>query len=177
MAGTYLYLLVGFPGSGKTTVAQIISESTGAVHLWADQERLELFNNPTHTEKESLKLYSQMNERTEKLLRQNKSVVFDTNFSFRKDRERLRQIAEKNKASSLIIWVTTSRSLSEKRATRQDSSHPTRVLGAMTVDDFNRIADHQQPPGNSELFIKIDGTDVDKKLLLRLIEKHHAKKS
>ena len=56
-----LYLLIGYPGAGKTTVAGIISEQKGAVHLMADAERHKRFPNPTHSAEESLQLYDELN--------------------------------------------------------------------------------------------------------------------
>jgi len=167
MTKPQLYLLVGYPGSGKTTVAKIIHEKSGAEHLWTDWERRSMFEQPTHSDSENNKLYSYLNIMTGQMLSEGKSVIFDTNFNFQKDRDHLRKIAEQNNAQTWIIWVTTSRELSKKRATEQTEEQANRVLGRMSAEDFDRIADHLQPPQESETFIKIDGTDVDKGALIQ----------
>lgn len=169
MAKPHLYLLVGYPGSGKTTVAQIIHESTGAEHLWTDWERKAMFNQPTHSEAESGKLYGYLNALTTQLLGEGKSVIFDTNFNFKKDREHLRKIATNQGADTTIVWVTTPKELSKQRAINTAEGQDTRVLGAMSPEDFDRIASHLEPPDKSEIVIKIDGTDVDEQSLLALI--------
>src|ERR1700740_2189499 len=102
-----LYLFVGYSGAGKTTIAQALEEMTGAIHLWADSERHKLFAEPTHSHDESTELYKRLNEQAEELLKAGKSVIFDTNFNFHKDREHLQQIAKRVGAEAIIIWVTT----------------------------------------------------------------------
>lgn len=169
MSKPHLYLLVGYPGSGKTTVARIIHEETGAEHLWTDWERRAMFETPTHSEAESSKLYGYLNTMTCQLLSEGKSVIFDTNFNFRKDRKHLRKLAVEQGADTTIIWVTTSKELSKQRAVETTEDQETRVLGAMSPEDFDRIANHLQEPDESEIVIKIDGTDVDRQKLLELI--------
>src|SRR5690606_19345952 len=117
----------------------------------------------------SSKLYAYLNTMTTQLLSEGKSVIFDTNFNFRKDREHLRAIAAEQGADTTIIWVTTSKELSKQRAVANTEGQSTRVLGAMDPNDFERIAQHLEPPDESETVIKIDGTDVDRAELLALI--------
>ena len=71
-----LYLMVGYPGSGKTTAALMIHELTGAVHLWADKIRRERFGQPTYSHEENVELYNHINELTAELLRAGNSVIF-----------------------------------------------------------------------------------------------------
>jgi len=125
-----------------------------------------MFEQPTHSDSENNKLYSYLNTMTTQMLSEGKSVIFDTNFNFQKDRDHLRKIAEENDADTWIIWVTTSRELSKKRAVEETEEQENRVLGNMSPEDFDRIADHLQPPNESETVIKIDGTNVDADALI-----------
>jgi predicted kinase len=162
-----LYLFVGYPGAGKTTAAQLIHEKSGAVHLWADRDRLKLFGKPTHSHEESLQLYEQLNEATEYLLSQGKSVIYDTNFNFYKDRQHLRQLAAQHNAEAIVIWLTTPLALSKQRAVEKSQAEATRLFGNMSAADFDRIAGNLQPPTKYEKVIKIDGTNLDSEELLR----------
>lgn len=155
-----LYLFVGYPGAGKTTIAKIIHELTGAVHLWADFERHVMFDAPTHSKAESRILYDHLNHVTGELLEQGKSVIFDTNFNYRKDRDYLREMAARHGAEVVLIWVTTPQDTARKRATEESDGQDTRIWGNMALEDFRRMSDHLQEPDSDEAAVKIEGIDI-----------------
>lgn len=169
MAKPVLYLMVGYPGAGKTTVSRLIAAQTGAVHLWADHERHEMFGQPTHSHQESLKLYDELNRRADRLLAEGHSVIFDTNFNFYKDRQHLRDIAAKHGGRTCVVWLTTPKDIAKRRAVEESHGQHTRLYGNMPAADFDRLADHLQPPREDEKVIKIDGTKLDEAGLIRLI--------
>lgn len=155
-----LYLMVGYPGSGKTTTADVISQITGAIHLWADQERRELYKNPTYSHDENIELYNKLNEHAEKLLKSGKSVVYDTNFNFYKDRQKMRVMAAKYNADTVVIWVQTAKEIAKERATKDAVLQTTRVLGNMAEHQFERIASNLEEPRSDETTVTVDGTIV-----------------
>ncbi len=164
-----LYLMLGYPGSGKTTIAKMIHELTGAVHLWADHIRRERLGKPTYSHKENLTLYQHMNQLTGELLAAGNSVIFDTNFNFYKDREHLRQIARAHGAETKLIWVKTSKAVAKDRATYNAHQHDTRILGEMSSDDFERISQNLQEPKAGESYVSIDGTKLDPQAIKHLL--------
>lgn len=165
-----LFLMIGYPGSGKTTVSKLIYEQTGAVHLWADYERRKMFGNPTHSPAESRKLYTYLNDVTDKLLAEGKSVIFDTNFNFYKDRGHLREIAAKHGAKTAVIWITTPKEIAKQRAVQESHSQRTRVFGNMPREQFERIARNLEPPREDEHPIKLDGTNITPKAITAAIQ-------
>ncbi len=133
-----LYLMVGSPGAGKTTAAKLIAEHTGATHLWADAERHKLFKEPTHSRKESTELYGKLNTAAAYLLGNGKSVVFDTNFNFFGDRQKLRDIASDQGAQSVIIWLTTSDEIARQRAVHTKDER-NGYTDSMNAEQFDTI--------------------------------------
>ena len=160
-----LYIFIGYPGAGKTTVARIIAKATGAIHLWVDQERHKMFKQPTHSQAESQQLYDHLNKLTDELLATDKSVVFDTNFNYLKDREHLRKIAIKNNAEVITIWVTTPKALARMRATEDSHGKETRIWGNMATEDFDAMSNRLEEPSDYENAVLIDGTNIDPEAL------------
>lgn len=172
MGRPVLYLMIGYPGAGKTTAAKIIAEATGAVHLWSDVERHKMFGDPTHSEEESVKLYDSLNRRAGELLAAGKSVVFDTNFNFRADRLKLREIADRTGADTLILWVTIPVDVARQRSVgtgQRRNGYHTR----MSEEHFDSIVSKLEPPAEDEKTIKIDGLKLDGPAVLALIGQYH----
>ncbi len=169
MAKPTLYLMLGYPGAGKTTVSKIIHELTGAVHLWADQIRRERFGTPTYSHQENKELYDYLNELTAELLRTGQSVIFDTNFNFYKDRQNLRDIAQQRQAECRLIWVKAPIDIARQRAVEEADKHQNRVLGHMPADRFERMTQNLQAPHDDEPHIVVDGTLVTKSYIQKLL--------
>lgn len=163
-----LYLFIGYPGAGKTTVAKVLAEETGAVHLWADHERHKMFEKPTHSTSESRKLYDRLNEWTEQLLSEGRSVIFDTNFNFYADRQKLREIAVRQGADALVIWMNTPEATARQRAVSSDAIRNGYEV-SMSEEKFNEIVRKLEPPREDEKVIKIDGTKIDKNEVMTLL--------
>lgn len=159
-----LYLLVGYPGSGKTTTSKLISELTGAVHIWADRERRRMFGEPTHSMDESRALYDHLNVMTDQLLASGKSVIFDTNFNFYKDRQHLRDIAAKHGAKTVVVWITTPKETAKQRAVHERTLRNFYEY-ILPEADFERLSNHLEPPRDDEQPIKLDGTTITKDIV------------
>lgn len=158
--------MVGYPGAGKTTIAKLVAEATGAEHVWADWERHKMFSSPDHSEAESTALYEALNRHVAKLLAAGKSVIFDTNFNYAADRRLLRDIAARNGAETLVIWITTPPKVARERAVHSQIVRNGYDF-TMTPEQFEQIAGHLEPPEDDENVIKIDGTKIDADALKR----------
>jgi predicted kinase len=155
-----LYMMVGYPGSGKTTASRIIHDLTGAEHIWADHERKSMFGAPTHSRTESRMLYERLNAQADDLLKEGKSVIFDTNFNFYKDREYMRRIAAKNNAKTMLVWIQTPKEVAFARASIDVHKQATRVLGDIPKAEFDRMTHNLQPPQEDEHPVILDGTQI-----------------
>lgn len=166
-----LYLLVGYPGAGKTTVSKTLHKLTGAQHLWADRIRKEQFKGPHYTAEENTKLYDSLNHLSDELLAAGKDVIFDTNFNFYKDRQKLRKIAADNNAQSVLLWVQAPKPVAKQRATTDAHKQDSRVLGNMSEADFERLTNHLEEPRADENAVIIDGTKVSPEYLASVLFK------
>ncbi|HEY4964651.1 MAG TPA: ATP-binding protein [Candidatus Saccharimonadales bacterium] len=165
-----LYIFVGYPGSGKTTLSKLIHEQTGAVHIWADHERHLEFSPVTYSHIESEALYNRLNSLCEQYLSEGKSVIYDTNFNFFLDRQLMRNIAKKHNANIRLIWMTTPTEVAKVRATTEEDLSDTRVFGIMKDEDFKRISNHLEKPHPDEKPLKIDGTAINESTLKQVLE-------
>ena len=154
-----LYLFVGYPGAGKSHVARLIADQTGAVHLWADIVRQQMFEKPCHSRAESKQLYDRLNTETRDLLLDGKSVIFDTNFNYYDDRQLLRSIADKANARTVLVWVTTPESVAHSRAVHAPVTRNGYTVN-ITADDFARMVGNLQAPRPAEHAVEIDGTNL-----------------
>jgi predicted kinase len=90
-----LILLVGIPGSGKTTYAEkYIEENPNTVHLSSDKIRAELWGNEA-TQGDNNKVFSLMQSRAIDALNNGQSVVYDATNITRKDRSYIISICPK----------------------------------------------------------------------------------
>ena len=166
--------MVGYPGAGKTTAARLIQELTGAEHLWADHERNAMFPTPSHDHQENIALYKELNQRTRQLLHEGKSVIFDTNFNFYKDRKKLRIMAAKEGAGSVVVWVNTPLDVARERATEQSEGQDSRIWGNMPLHRFERISGNMQPPEPTEQPVILDGRNLSREAVDAALKQHQS---
>lgn len=104
-----LILLVGIPGSGKTTYAEkYIKEHENTTHISSDQIRAELFGNEA-TQGDNNEVFSLMQARTIDALSDGKSVVYDATNITRKDRSYIIALCPKFvKIECHIVWAPIS---------------------------------------------------------------------
>ncbi len=165
-----LYLFVGYPGAGKTTIAMMIQTLTSAKHIWVDKERKIRFKRPLFSAEENKLLYDELNDQLFKYLKAGNSVIFDTNLNFQRDRLLLSNLAKKARAEVVLIWVNTDRQISKTRALQASLHDKLRVLGSMDQSTFDGIAAKLETPTKSEKPLIIDGQHLNLDIIERLIK-------
>ncbi len=151
--------MLGYPGAGKTTAARAIHELTGAEHVSSDKTRLELFKEPTFSPEEHEKLYSSLDEQTERLLGAGKDVVYDANLNRRQHRQEKYDICKRTGAQPVLVWVRTPKELAKQRAV--DPNRHLLVPHDETAEQmFERIASIIEEPSADEPYTALDGTNI-----------------
>lgn len=154
-----LHLLMGLPGSGKTTLAKKLHKLTKATMLSSDDYRIMLFPDPTFSQKEHDSLYAMLDHNVEHLLSAGRSVIYDANLNRKHHRTEKYKLAKKYDANVKLWWVQTPESLAKER--RVDEQDPRLVPDGETSERmFERIAVVFEEPTKAEKFITINGKDI-----------------
>ncbi|NDK19460.1 AAA family ATPase [Candidatus Gracilibacteria bacterium] len=102
-----LIIVFGLPGSGKSTVANIIHEYFGekSIILRTDEIRQELFPKSLYTQDESDNVYAEFYRRTNHFLNIGKTVILDGVFAKQSERDSVQVLGEKMKTNCHFIHV------------------------------------------------------------------------
>lgn len=163
-----LHLMMGLPGAGKTTLAKILEELTGAKRLSSDEFRLTLFDTPTFTQDEHDRLYGIIDHNLEHMLAAGFDVIYDANLNRRMHRDEKYAFAKEYNADITLWWVKTPQELSKKR--RVDEQHPGLVIpGESPSEMHDRVSDLFEEPGADEPYIIVNGKDIKKNEIKALL--------
>lgn len=98
-------MLVGIPGSGKTTYAKKLMVGTNYVHLSSDSIRAELYGDET-IQGNPVEVFELMHKRTLDILADGKNVIYDATNVTRKDRASIMsKIPKYVKTECHIVWA------------------------------------------------------------------------
>lgn len=153
-----LIMLYGFPGAGKTHFARHFSDIVQATHVSSDRIRNELFEKPRYDKSENSIVNHLMEYMSEEFLGAGVSVIFDTNAHRGGLRQRLRDLARKEGAKTLLIWFqidpdTAFARLGQRDRRKVDDKYA-RVFDKST---FNEYAGQMQQPKPTEEYMVLSG--------------------
>lgn len=150
--------LYGFPGSGKSYVARNLTTAIQLANVSADRIRNELFEQPRYDAQENAIVTHLMNYMTDEFLNAGVSVAYDTNALRVAQRRSLRELARKNKADFLLVWLQIDpegaylRTQGRDRRTADDKFAQPQDRGS-----FERILSGMQNPQPGEDYLVISG--------------------
>ncbi len=141
-------MLYGFPGSGKTYFARKLCDTLQAAHVSSDRIRGELFEKPRYDKAENTIVQHLMEYMAEEFLAAGVSVVFDTNADKTGLRRRLRELAKKRRAKSLLVWFQIDAESAFARIVGRDKRKSddkfSRPFDRTSFDDYTTSMQHPQ---------------------------------
>jgi predicted kinase len=169
MAKATLHMLMGLPGSGKTTLGKLLEEVTDATYLSSDEYRLMLFKKPCFSQEEHDMLYATLDHNVLHLLEAGHDVIYDANLNRRHHRQEKYDLAEKYGSKIVLWWVQVPKQLARGRRVQQQDP---RLMpeGETSERMFDRVASIIEAPDTSEDHIVVDGLDINKQQILSKLQ-------
>jgi predicted kinase len=153
-----LFMLYGFPGSGKTYFARQICEELQAAHVQGDRIRYELFQEPRYDRQENEIVSHLMEYMAEEFLQAGISVVFDANVMRTSKRRALRDMARRLKAKSILIWFQVDTESAFTRVVKRDRrKSDDKYAAPMDRSTFETQITGMQNPDLTEEYIVVSG--------------------
>ncbi len=156
-----LYIFCGLPFSGKTTLAKEILKTRPDLvfvsiddikfahgFLWSEGERM--------TTEEWQKIFDESYEKTQRALKDGKSVLYDSANQSRISRDTLREIAKEVGADSKVIFMNISEKIVRERW-RQNQESKERFH--LPERFFNAAFDNYEPPTEDENLVVFNQSD------------------
>lgn len=137
-------VMVGIPGSGKTTFAERFANTFQAPYLNAGALALDLGIDLKVAQQAASTLLDE-------ILKTGKTLVYESASDSRVERQRLQQRIVKAGYKPLFVWVQTESAEAKRRATRK------RTEGALSGDAFDARIKTFTPPTASEHLVVISG--------------------
>ncbi len=112
-------MLVGAPGTGKSTLARRLQRALGAELIQTDRVRKQLFSEPRYTGGEHAAVYGWCYTLIRSVLRVGKMAIFDATNLEERSRRRVYEIADSTQARLLIVWTTCTPAVVQERMLRR----------------------------------------------------------
>lgn len=168
MIKPYLFLMLGFPGSGKSYFAERLAREMSALHLNSDAMRLAIFGSRDETDRiyhsdsrPVLNTYTfgAMNCATKSALNNGISVVYDANNNSIQERADIAASLENNTILPVVVWVSVPKEVAIQRVISRRETENQRQLSEEDAQIYiDKIDSTIEAPIESENVIKIEGT-------------------
>lgn len=155
----FLLIIGGLVGTGKTTVAQALSQSLGFTAISSDitrkklvgivptEHRFEEFRGGIYSADFSQKTYDEIQAQAKKFLSQRNSVIIDASFKKKEERVRAKSLAEEMNANFMVIECILDekniKSRLERRLKESSISDGRWEIYLSQKQDFDKIMEFQ----------------------------------
>ena len=155
-----LYIMVGLPASGKSTIAKEIAKKENAVIVSTDNLRQELLNDINSQDNNEI-IFKEAEKRLKEHLNANRDVIFDaTNINYKKRKAFLQRMRSSKSFKAIAILVATPYEECLIRNAKRERKVPEEVIKRMYYS-FH-IPQHYE--GFDEIHIKSNPLEWDEKV-------------
>jgi predicted kinase len=168
--GGSLLMMVGLPGTGKSSVVESLQKRLPSIVVSTDNIRLQMRNQPTYTAAEMMLVYEVCYSIIELRLKQGQRVVFDASNYLAARREHLRKVAKRVGSPVAVCYVQAAQGAIRKRLFQRNSGN--RRKGDLSEADwsvYKWMVEAQEPVVGEHLILDTTSTPPDK-LAERLYE-------
>lgn len=118
-----LLIMVGLPGSGKSSVVEQLAQQLVFASVSTDNVRLLMRNQPTYTAAEMMLVYEVCYALIESRLRRGQRVVFDASNYLAARRQHLHRIAKRCGAPTAVCYVQAAQQVIQERLQRRSAGN------------------------------------------------------
>ena len=152
-----LIVLVGLPGTGKSTLARALAQALPAAAVEYDFVRKQLFDSPTHSSQESQLVHNVCHAVIRRLLRRGVSTISDATNLIESQREFLYHVADQCDARLLVVRVAASEPVVRQRLEQRQVARSPHDLSEADWSIYLRMQQRQDAIGRPFVTVKMDG--------------------
>lgn len=157
--GGSLLMMVGLPGTGKSSVVENLQKRVSCVVVSTDNIRLLMRNKPTYTAAEMMLVYEVCYSIIEARLKQGQRVVFDASNYLAARREHLKKLAQRAGAPVAVCYVQAAQDVIRERLQQRNTGN--RREGDLSDADwsvYKWMVEAQEPVVGDHLILDTSST-------------------
>jgi predicted kinase len=171
--GGSLLMMVGLPGTGKSSVVRSLQRLVDCVVITTDKTRTLIRNSPVYTAAEMMLVYEVCYELIERRLNRGQRVVFDGSNLLAARRDHLKALAQKCGAPLTICYVQASQAVIQQRLqTRIRRGHNKNDQSDADWAVYKWMVEAQEPLVDEHLIVDTSDASPDE-LAQKLYEYWH----
>mgnify|MGYP001056320911 CR=1 FL=1 len=156
---SYIVIVMGLPGSGKTFFARQLSAQLSAIHLSSDQIRQEMGLLDKYTLKAKLVVYRELLSQATYWIQHQRPVVLDATFHREMFRELVEQLAHNQNRALFFLKIVANESTIKERVEKQRSDSQ----ADYTV--YQQLKKEMEPMKHS--YLELESSEQNLKLMIR----------
>ena len=149
-----LFVVCGFPGSGKSTVSRALTELTGIVCLRKDDLKVVFSNNGVAVGRPMSVFY----DLARRVLLDGANVILDACFNFDEDVDRLGELAGLVAGPTIVVECVAPSALRISRMCERTRHPAHNVADRVSIEQANGVTfDYRRLPGTSHITVDTAG--------------------